>query len=584
MKVQRWFPARAQIVRPVVAGALAVFLIALAAVGGIERGMDHKVAYGPWDEQRAISVAISESVYGLHLGYVGFRSVFDALVQVWNRGAKDDEDPILIKNSSDAGLMNGALHAAVSLGPQSVGYLSDGSLVTMQYDDMGEVDFQRLAFWLFGLKIQSYYYLFFVLLTLSSLIFVATFRDSVYILATLLCALFAFYIELYLNVFSPYAPTFPGMRNGSSLGLVPMWYFAFLLLFRRRLTFALSAGATVQLAVLILAWRIRGSTIWVFLFLFAIGLVMALIDVWPAISQGLRASPGSTGIRRFRSAAVGGWFALRDVWPLLLRGVLRWPIALLLIGIIANGIYNGQSRHLIYSTDDVLPYHGPWWSAVYGLHMYDAHLFGPRIKETGGTPEGWWYLRDYMDRIHLIPWTGVYDMSKTPAPGLMSPWTGAPKSRLVEETFKRIFFDTIVHHPLDVLRVILRDKTIAVLQRLKSAFAGASSFVWIFLMLLSNVMVFCGMLVANGAVCYASLRKVLILSSAAVVGSALPNIWAFASADAAAPGYVMADVVLLCVTFLSLAPGLGAYAAFSRLREAKAKHGAMRNEHQGCSD
>lgn len=74
--------ARASIIRPLLVALLATFIIGLTALTGIERGMDHKVAYGPWAEQRAMSIALSESAYGLRLGYVGLRSVNDKLVEI----------------------------------------------------------------------------------------------------------------------------------------------------------------------------------------------------------------------------------------------------------------------------------------------------------------------------------------------------------------------------------------------------------------------------------------------------------------------------------------------------------------------
>ena len=153
MTAAAWYGARGRMIRPLVIALLATFIIGLTALTGIERGMDHKVAYGPWSEQRAISIALSESVYGLHLGYVGFGSVFNKLAEIWNGGVPDDADPALIERSSNAEVINEALRAAASLGPQKVGYLSDGSLVTTFYDDMGEVVFYKLAFRLFGLQI-----------------------------------------------------------------------------------------------------------------------------------------------------------------------------------------------------------------------------------------------------------------------------------------------------------------------------------------------------------------------------------------------------------------------------------------------
>jgi hypothetical protein len=38
---------------------------------GLRRGMDHVTTFGPEGGQTAISIALSESDYGLHLGYLG---------------------------------------------------------------------------------------------------------------------------------------------------------------------------------------------------------------------------------------------------------------------------------------------------------------------------------------------------------------------------------------------------------------------------------------------------------------------------------------------------------------------------------
>ena len=110
MKIVDQLGGRITIMRPLLVAALAAFIILITALGGIRRGMDHKVMWGPEFEQTFISVAISDSVYGLHLGYVAFQSVHDKLVEVWNRGARaGPQDPGLIANSSNGDLINQAL-------------------------------------------------------------------------------------------------------------------------------------------------------------------------------------------------------------------------------------------------------------------------------------------------------------------------------------------------------------------------------------------------------------------------------------------------------------------------------------------
>lgn len=46
---------------------------------GINRGMDHKIGWGPLNEMYHLTNAISDTVYGLNHGYVGFGRVFESL-------------------------------------------------------------------------------------------------------------------------------------------------------------------------------------------------------------------------------------------------------------------------------------------------------------------------------------------------------------------------------------------------------------------------------------------------------------------------------------------------------------------------
>lgn len=166
-------------ISPIMTICLSALIIALIFLAGIRRGMDHVAAYGPESEQTAISIALSEGAYGLHFGYLGYASVRDALVAVWNQGARTRDDPIIIQNNKNGELLNKAILAAATLGPQQPGFVGDGTLITTLYDDMGYVDYVKLSFRLFGQRIEAMYYTFFVLLSLSTFAFMWVFRDSI---------------------------------------------------------------------------------------------------------------------------------------------------------------------------------------------------------------------------------------------------------------------------------------------------------------------------------------------------------------------------------------------------------------------
>jgi hypothetical protein len=290
-----------------------------------------------------------------------------------------------------------------------------------------------------------------------------------------------------------------------------------------------------------LAWRIRGSVAWVFMFLFLLSAVLGVLRLWPP--RGVRS-----------------WLAWGQSWPLLLRDALRWPVVLVLLGLLANGIYNQQSRHLIYSTDDVIPEHGVWWSAVVGLYDANPRIFEPRVKQSSGTPEGWWFLRDYFDRIHLIAWSGAYQTSD-PVPGLLSPWTAGVKYRLADKAFERIFFEAVDRHPVGAFRTIWLDKLYRLstpgssgfLNELASAFKNSPSNAWIWLIVAAGVGVFAFVSLLHDDEAFGSPGKVILVSAGALSAAALPHLMTIPGVRA------MADLVILSISFASVMLGLGAY-------------------------
>jgi hypothetical protein len=162
---------------PIATAILAALLLALVYSEGTRRGMDHMVAFGPEIDQVPIAIALSDVVYNLNAGYVGYTSVLKKLMDVWNGGAASPYDPIVLKNSSDRRVLNAAIAAASSLGPQQPGFISEHTLITGLYDDLGTIDFVKLAFRLFGLRIESRYYMFFLVFSISSAAYLVAFRS-----------------------------------------------------------------------------------------------------------------------------------------------------------------------------------------------------------------------------------------------------------------------------------------------------------------------------------------------------------------------------------------------------------------------
>jgi hypothetical protein len=536
---------------------LAVFIIGLTMSSAIRRGMDQAVMIGPGD-QTAIAIRLSDSIYHVNLGYVGLKKVFDTIQSYWNRDASGWANIEKLKaNFHDAELLNAGIRAAASLGPQDLGSIADGTLITTFYDDMGEVDYVTLAFLLFGPKVQSMFYLYFTLLGLSALIFILTFQDRIFALCLLFTTLFAYYVELYLMFFDQVAiPTYWGMRHSSTLCLVPMLHFTFLLLWKRKLSLWVGAGAVVQLAILILAWRIRGSVTWVMLFLPLVAITLAVWQLWPR--SGKPWSRAWPAVGRRLASFTQSIMTVAGSWRMLVRRTLCWPLVLLLFGLVANNLYNRATLHPIYHSDDVMSYHGLWHPAHIGLALYAPDVLGPRVLDiikTNGVNDGTtaWVARDYLDQIHLIPWDGRPDYSP-PAPGWLSPWPGiGHKAAWHDRTLRDAYIEKLKTHPLRFLR-LYASMPPEVVRILASPFTQAPTLAWLWLIAAAGAGVF---LILLGLARNSEIGdgiQVLGVSAAAIATATLPNMMSYVAA------YSMADSILMIMGFMAAAFGIGVYA------------------------
>ena len=186
--------------------------------------------------------------------------------------------------------------------------------------------------------------------------------------------------------------------------------------------------------------------------------------------------------------------------------------------------------------------------------------------------EGWWAARDYMDRIHLMPWNGSVHSSE-PVAGLLSPWTGiGPKYGLLDRLMRGAFFEVIRKHPLRVLWVYVGKKPPDIVRVAISAFASAPTRAWLWSIIGAGVGL-CALLMAFAGHCdLRALGTTLVASVAAVLLATLPNLWAY-------PGtYIMGDAILLMVTLLAVALGFSAFVLLSYARARLQAH-AIVTEH-----
>jgi hypothetical protein len=508
----------------ILTAVLATLIIVLVFVGGLRRGMDHVVEGLP-NDRLAIAVAVSDIVYHLNAGYLAYATVYHKLDDVWSRGASDWHDPAMVRNNADGDLLNEGLREAASLGPQQPGFVSDRSLVTMIYSDLGYVDFAKLAIRIFGLKIESFYYAYFLLLVSASVAFLVVFWSDVLPRIMLLFTLFAFFIEMHTAIFTPHMPTFPGLRHGSTLALVPLWHFAFLVIYRRRPSVVTVAATLMQFGILLLAIKMRGSAAWVVVFV----VVLAALT---AGSHWFRA----TGEQR--------------TWPRLLHAALQWPIVLLFAGLLLQGEYWKATLHPVYLTDDVLPYHEFWEGAYLGIFLKAPELLpeNSRALEIGRTTHnadmaGFAASAEYLNDTRFMPLPP--DFPRSFPPGFMSPWTGSLKFRLNNEVMQRIVFRIAARHPFGMLKLYLVTKPIWVFEVVRAAL-GSVTLGWPPLLVVGATVALCVVFIVRGAIGDFPVGTALILVAGSLPFSALPNLWTFPMF------HTLADVFLMTLVFLQL--------------------------------
>jgi hypothetical protein len=519
--------------RSVLATIFFVLLAAIIITGtfleGQRRGMDHTIE-ALENHQWTIAIALSDLVYHLNAGYVGYATVHNKLTEIWYRGASNVQGPIIRERNKDRDLMNEAIRAAASLGPQRPGFVGDRSLITMVYSDIGSVDFDKLAFRIFGLRIEAFYHTFFLLLTISALAYLIVFWSDLLAKIVLLCALFSFFIELHTSVFTPEMPTFPGMRHGSTLALVPALYFTFTIIRRRPLSVATGLASLVQLAILLLAIDIRGSAAWALAFVPAVSLGVALVDRQRHTGQA-------------------------QTWQRVMRNAARWPVLLLLGGFLLHNQYMKLVLHPVYFTDDVLPYHGFWHSAYVG--MLRAGLDGmprlipggsraPEVARTSGTDAaGYVAATEYLRDTHFIPPPPLFSPSFV-SESFISPWTGTLKFKFDNDIMRRVVMRIWARHPFLSLKLYAVYNPRRALEALSGVIVGTPNRICLWLLMLGGLTAFAITWIAGRGTDVNAIATTLLPVTAALPFAALPNIWGYTEL------HTIADLLLVSLIFLQL--------------------------------
>jgi hypothetical protein len=112
----------------------------------------------------------------------------------------------------------------------------------------------------------------------------------------------------------------------------------------------------------------------------AIGAVLAVAGLLSLIAT-LTLAGIALGLSPLAASAIVTLLTIVIGGVLVMRGVAAWPVVVLLGGLVVNNLSLNAALHPVYFTDDVIPYHGLWHSAIIGMR-YDATEFGQAATEV----------------------------------------------------------------------------------------------------------------------------------------------------------------------------------------------------------
>jgi hypothetical protein len=320
---------------------LAVAIVSVSLIAafhlGVERGFRDTIGNGNWGRILfGVGTAITQMDHGGY-GYA-LSTVIETILT--HDGLTDDAKilaPLGVEfpgNLRDTALINAAIDKAAKFrwpfNPEEAIRGSGG-------DDLGFVDYVRLSFLAFGHKIQSLYYTYFLIFGLSAAVFLWTFRSRPALLMLLVITSVAQIILFASNLFAAHnLGSISDPRFLSIMGTVPGLHLGCLLLHRSPPSITNVASAIVQSIILVFAFWIRASAIWVIL---AVAVFAGLIAIW--------------GLLKRRNE-------LRRVWCL---GILLAVLAV-------HTLWVTMTIHPIYRSEGEISHHVFWHAVFFQLQLH----------------------------------------------------------------------------------------------------------------------------------------------------------------------------------------------------------------------
>ena len=268
---------------------------------------------------QAVSIAISKIKYGLDEGYVGYRKIINIL---YNIGGDNDK-----------GVLISRVNEEISKTLNLTDVASDGLHYMPCLPTWS--DFVTAAFYIFGPNAKSLFYFYMLLLTVSIMTFIVSFRHNNAHLYLSLITIVTFIVMI--NAPAVVTMTRVSHRFWPYLAIVPAFHIAIQLVDSHRLARWKLIGSLIQAFILVFIIHCRNVAMYEFIFLF-----MA-IPLYIIIGHIIKS--------RGRNALIS----------FIQKGII-WPLVSLIICFVAMTIYSQVKLYPDYSK---IRTGYPFWHMIY---------------------------------------------------------------------------------------------------------------------------------------------------------------------------------------------------------------------------
>lgn len=339
---------------------LAIAATAAAFQEGLDQRMHRSVPDGLDMLAQTVAIDLSHRLYDT-AGYVGRTEVLETLYNGGFTGRQNYLDKLGIQYPANVEMpdrINEAIQKALTLKdlPKEATF-ANRLLYAPEANDPGFVDYVSWSFDIFGFRVESFYYFYFLVLSLSIALYVICFRGDALPLIVLSGVMVAFLVLMNSRMFeSALLRAVQNQRFLGTLCVVSYLHLVFTVLIYRRPTPYRVVVTALQAALFVFVMFTRSSAFWMILSL------AAIIGLHVAFRLGRpRQEPKAANAARL---------------------ALSWPILLIVCGVACSVMYKAAVLHPIYSIGIFLPYHMVWHNAYIGMGLH------PDWKERGDKHKG----------------------------------------------------------------------------------------------------------------------------------------------------------------------------------------------------